>query len=62
MPPLILKRSDASLMKYTGLSYSTIYKLEEANLFPKRRQLSPGRVGWCRLEVDEWAKNLPAAA
>lgn len=63
MTPAMLKRADGSLMKHTGLGYTTIFKLERAGKFPARRQLSPGRVGWLRAEVDAWLLGLgePAA-
>lgn len=50
----MLKRADGSLMKHTGLGYTTIFKLERDGKFPARRQLSPGRVGWLTSEVDAW--------
>ena len=62
MEAAILKRSDKSLMVFTGISFSTIYKLEKAGKFPPHRQLSPNRVGWLRSEVEVWMQNLPKAA
>lgn len=38
----------------TDLSRSTIYRLEKAGLFPKRRQISPGRIGWLEQEIDDF--------
>ncbi len=52
--PFMLKRADGSLMQFTGLGYTTIFKLERAGKFPARRKLSPGRVGWLRSEVEAW--------
>ncbi len=37
-----------------GLSAPTIWRLERKGLFPARRQLSPGRVGWLESEVENW--------
>jgi predicted DNA-binding transcriptional regulator AlpA len=54
MTPAMLKRADKSLMNFTGLSYSTIFRMEERGEFPARRQLSPGRVGYLRSEVEAW--------
>ena len=54
MTPAMLKRADGSLQAYTGLGYTTIFKLEKAGKFPARRKLSPGRVGWLKSEVDAW--------
>ena len=44
----------------TGLSRSTIWLLEKKGLFPTRRQLSPGSVGWLRQEIDVWVKTRTA--
>ncbi len=38
----------------TGLSYSTIRRLELRGEFPRRRQLGPRSVGWLRSEVETW--------
>lgn len=38
----------------TGLSRSTIYRLEAAGNFPKRVKLSEGAVAWHEAQVDEW--------
>jgi prophage regulatory protein len=39
------------------LSRSTIWRLERANQFPKRRQLSPRTVAWSAAEVRSWVKT-----
>lgn len=46
--------STNGLPQVTGLSKSTIWRLERAGQFPHRIQLSPGRVGYRRSEVEEW--------
>mgnify|MGYP001128622128 CR=1 FL=1 len=38
----------------TGLSRSTIYRLEAAGDFPKRVKLSRGTVAWHENDVDIW--------
>lgn len=43
----------------TGLSASSIDRLEAAGNFPKRMQLSPNAVGWLSSEVDGWIKSRP---
>jgi len=58
----LLKRSDGSLMDFTGLCYTSLFKLEREGKFPARRQLSPGRVAWIKAEVQEWMESMPAAA
>jgi prophage regulatory protein len=39
------------------LSRSTIWRLERANQFPKRRQLSPRTVAWSAAEVRLWLQS-----
>lgn len=48
------------LTEMTGLSRSTIWRLERAGTFPHRRQLSPGTVGWIESEVVEWLQARAA--
>ncbi len=38
----------------TGLSRSTIWRLERAGSFPMHYQLSSGRVGWKWSEIQSW--------
>lgn len=45
----------------TGLSRSTIYRLEAAGLFPRRVQLSQGAVAWHEAAVDDWMRERVAA-
>ena len=40
---------------------STIYELEHAGLFPRRRQLSGKRVGFLLRELEEWAESRPVS-
>lgn len=54
----MLKRKD--VVELTGLCYTTIYNLEKQGGFPRRRQLSPGRVAWVRAEVVAWIDSRSA--
>jgi prophage regulatory protein len=56
---MLLKRKD--VIELVGLCYTTIYNMEKRGEFPKRRQLSPGRVAWVRSEVEEWVRRCMAA-
>lgn len=38
----------------TGLSRSTIWRLERRGEFPRHRRISVNAVGWIESEVDEW--------
>jgi prophage regulatory protein len=41
----------------TGLSRSTIWRLERKGAFPKHRQLASNAVGWLESEVDLWVRS-----
>ena len=45
----------------TGLSRMTIYRLELAARFRKRRKLSQHSVAWAEAEVAAWADSRPVA-
>ena len=45
----------------TRLSRATIWRLEAAGQFPKRRQITRQRVAWLAEEVLEWARSRPTA-
>jgi prophage regulatory protein len=51
----MLKRRD--VVALTGLSYTTIWRMEPKGEFPARRKLSAGRVGWIREEVVAWLQS-----
>ena len=38
----------------TGLSRSTIWRLERRGEFPKHRRISANAVGWLEHDVNEW--------
>jgi len=40
-------------------SRKTVWLLERNGLFPARRQLSPGRVGWWGPEILKWLQSRP---
>jgi prophage regulatory protein len=47
------------LSRFTGLSRTTIWRLEARGDFPARRQVTDGRVAWVADEVRAWARSLP---
>ena len=49
------------VMQLTGLSRMTIYRLELAGEFPKRRQLSKNSVAWLESDIAAWADSRPIA-
>ncbi|MFK5947997.1 MAG: AlpA family phage regulatory protein [Methylococcales bacterium] len=45
------------LYKITGLSRTTIWRLERANKFPARVSISTANVGWLYTEIIEWMQT-----
>ena len=45
----------------TGFSRTHIYRLEAAGLFVRRRKLGLAKIGFKRVEVDDWLANRPFA-
>ena len=43
----------------TGLSRATVYKYIAMGLFPRQRQLGPGRVAWRASDVRAWIDSRP---
>ena len=49
------------VLKTSGLSKTTIWRLEKEGAFPKRVKLGPQAVGWRESEVLKWIETLQAA-
>jgi prophage regulatory protein len=49
------------VMQLTGLSRMTIYRLELAGEFPKRRRLSKNSVAWLDTDLAQWAESRPVS-
>ena len=45
----------------TGLSRSTVWRLEKNGQFPARRKLSANSVGWSLIELQAWMQSRSAA-
>jgi prophage regulatory protein len=41
----------------TGLSRSTLWRLERRGAFPPHRQISTNAVGWLEEEVNAWIRS-----
>ncbi len=54
-PERILRSHE--VQKVTGLSRTTLWRLERDGKFPPRVALCPGSVGWRLSEVEEWVKE-----
>ena len=52
-----------NLLRWTGvhekvaLSRPTIWRLETAGKFPRRRRLTANVVAWSEAEIDQWIKT-----
>lgn len=53
--------SKATTSALVGLSRATIWRMERADKFPRRIQLSIGRVGYLRKDVESWLAERPHA-
>ena len=53
----ILRTPD--VMKATGLSRTTLWRLERSGRFPKRVRLGPNSVGWVERGVSGWIDARP---
>lgn len=51
-----------AVVRHTGLSRSTIYRLMAARHFPAPVKLAGRAVGWRRADVDRWSASLPSVA
>ena len=49
------------VMKMVGVSNTTIWRMEKAGLFPARKRISAGAVGWLASEVVAWLESRQAA-
>lgn len=50
-----IRRSEVA--RVSGISVSTIRRLEIAGEFPLRRQLGPGSVAWLESEILSWMES-----
>ncbi|MBT3923558.1 MAG: AlpA family phage regulatory protein [Nitrospina sp.] len=49
----------SEVVKKTGLSRVTLWRLEKIGQFPARVNLTEARVGWPENEIDEWIESRP---
>ena len=43
----------------TGLSRTTLWRLERSGDFPRRIRLSPNSTGWIESEIEQWIESRP---
>jgi prophage regulatory protein len=51
-----------AVVRQTGLSRSTIYRLMATRDFPLPVKLAGRAVGWRRSDVEQWSDSLPQVA
>ena len=57
-PLRILRAPD--VVRRTGLSSTTIWRLERDGRFPRRRRIAGNLVGWRSDHVEAWIRERPA--
>lgn len=55
----ILRRPD--VLRVTGLSQASLYRLMGENQFPKPIKVTDNTVGWKQSEVVDWINDRPRA-
>lgn len=48
------------VMRRTGLSKITVYRMELGGRFPRRRKIGTHAVAWVQAEIDEWCAKRVA--
>jgi prophage regulatory protein len=48
-----------AVVRITGLSRSTLYRLIADQQFPRPVQLGPRAVAWRRQDIDAWSETRP---
>ena len=54
-PDRIMRTDECEHM--TGLSESTIWRLEQQGEFPRRRRISKHAIGWLESQVQKWIRE-----
>ncbi len=52
---------ERQVVERTGLSRSTLWRLERRGHFPARRRIAPGAVGWLESEIDDYLAACPSS-
>lgn len=57
MSERLLRQRD--VLDRTGLSGTSLWRLEHRGDFPQRRRLGPNMVGWLESEITAWLRARP---
>ena len=52
---------ESECKRLTDLSRVSRWRLEKVGQFPRRRQISPNRIGWLLSEILAWQREREAA-
>jgi prophage regulatory protein len=47
------------VLRITGLSRTTLWRLERQGRFPKRLRLASNSVGWLDADIQRWIESRP---
>jgi len=50
------------VLNVTGLSRASVYRLEKANIFPKRFKLTTNTVAWKLSDIRGWMESREEAS
>ena len=53
--------TDRECKRLTSLDRVTRWRMEKTGDFPRRRQISPNRIGWLLSEILAWQRDRAAA-
>lgn len=53
---------EPEVLKIVKLSRSTVWRLEKAGLFPRRKRIGVRAVAWSLEEIQRWISSRPTAA
>lgn len=59
MPDRFVREAERRAL--TGLSRTTVWRLERQGLFPKRRRVAKNAVAWLETEIRQWMASRPEA-
>jgi predicted DNA-binding transcriptional regulator AlpA len=52
---------ESEVRRITAISPVSRWRMEQRGEFPRRRKISPGRVGWLESEVTAWMETRPVS-
>ncbi|MBK1687817.1 helix-turn-helix transcriptional regulator [Rubrivivax gelatinosus] len=50
----------ASVVRFTGLGRTTIYRMVDEQCFPQPVRLGPRAIAWRRADLERWSNERPS--